>query len=61
MFIENSGFHCENILRTVVLRILYDRKYWQSLNLAVWFQTEREKVVTEFKFGGGASQRIMSS
>ena len=39
--------------------ILYSWKYWQSLNLTVWPQTECKKKT--FKFGGGASQRITSS
>ena len=28
----------------------YSRKYWQSLNLAVWPQTKRKKILAEFKF-----------
>ena len=31
--------------------IPYNRKYWWSL--AVWPQTRREKILAEFKFGGG--------
>ena len=38
----------------------YNRKYWRSLNLAVWPQTERKNILAEFKFSGGASQCITS-
>ena len=33
----------------------YNWKYWQSLNLAVWPQTDHTKMLAEFKFGGGIS------
>ena len=35
--------------------IPYSRKYWQSLSLAVWPQTDYIKMSAEFKFGGGIS------
>ena len=38
--------------------IPYSWKYWRSLNLAVWPQTKGKKILAEFKFGGGALQRI---
>ena len=39
----------------------YSRKYWWSLNLAVCHQTECNKILTKFKFGGGVLQCVMSS
>ena len=41
--------------------IPYSWKYWWSLNLAVWPKTKRKKILTEYKCGGGVSQRIKSS
>ena len=35
--------------------IPYSRKYWWSLNLVVWPQTNRKKILAEFKFGSGVS------
>ena len=35
--------------------IPYNQKFWRSLNLAVWPQTKRKKVLAKFKLGGGAS------
>ena len=32
--------------------LLYSRKYWQCLNLVVWPQIDRKKILAEFKFGG---------
>ena len=37
----------------------YSRKYWQSLSLAVWPQTDYTKMLAEFKFGGGISGRFI--
>ena len=33
----------------------YSRKYLWSLNLAVWPQTDHEKILAEFKFDGSVS------
>ena len=41
--------------------IPHSRKYWWLLNLAVWPTTKRKKILAEFKFGSGTSQRITSS
>ena len=35
--------------------IPYSQKYWQSLNLAVLPETDRKKILAEFKFGSGVS------
>ena len=41
--------------------ILYSRnqKYWLSLSLAVWPQTNCTKILVEFKFDGGISGRFI--
>ena len=39
----------------------YSQKYWWSLNLVVWPQTKRKKILAEFKFGSSAPHRITSS
>ena len=36
--------------------LLYSRKYWRSLNLAVWLQVGHLKIMAEFKFGSGLWQ-----
>ena len=35
--------------------LLYSQKYWWSLSLAVWPQTDRKNILAEFKFGGGVA------
>ena len=35
--------------------IPYSQKYWQSLNLAVFPETDRRKILAGFKFGSGVS------
>ena len=40
----------EHIL--VKYEILYIQKYWQSLNLAIYLNSDRNALLAEFKFGG---------
>ena len=43
----------KNWSRRMLPDIPYGRKYWQSLNLAVWPASRRNKNIGGFKFGGG--------
>lgn len=54
-----SGLH-PPVQGSIIKNIPYSRKYWPSLNLALWLQTEckikRKKIFTKFQFSSGVLQ-----
>ena len=47
-----SHFLVPSFISTRVFNIPYSRKYWRSINLAVWPPRRYVVILAEFKFGG---------
>ena len=52
-------YNIEEVGQRPLCEVPFNRKYWSSLNLEVWPQTEQNKILVEFKFGGGASHSVL--